>query len=162
MKHKLSQKSGLTLVELLVVIVIVMLITAAAAAGMTAASRAYRSVTTISEAQTLAGTLVTEISDELRFATEVKSVSNAITFDSERYGYNCRISTKDGYVIIGDGDNAIRVLGKNAYMGLIAEVSVAYNDTDEVIDVELIIKDNNQKWDTVNFSVKPLNTIKVS
>lgn len=86
--HRLKDKSGFTLTELLMTILILLMVTSVVAAGIPSAANAYYKVLDAANAQLLLSTTVTSLRRELALAREVEldptdhTVSNYINGES--------------------------------------------------------------------------------
>lgn len=98
-KGKITCKKGFTLIELLATTLILVLIASSLAVGIPAALNAYEKVTATAEATALLSTLSQSLTDELRYATDIKVLSKndpALTsFTSTVYGRGIRPSNAD-------------------------------------------------------------------
>lgn len=80
MTHGKMNRRGFTITEMLIVLLILMMVTMLLAAGIPLASRAYKKVVDASNAQLLLSTTMTELRDELSFASDVSVSGGVISF----------------------------------------------------------------------------------
>ena len=81
---KLRDQRGMTLTELLCTIIVMLMVSALMAVGVGFSVRTYRSSMQRSEAQVLASTLTTAISDKLRYCGSVSSTGDKIFIQAAR------------------------------------------------------------------------------
>lgn len=108
MKHSDSKKKknraqgGFTLIELLAAVVVMLLITAALSAGVPATLNAYQEMTAVSESAVLLSTLSQSLTDELRYARDIKLQSSdgltLATYTSAIYGVDVKPVSHEGKI----------------------------------------------------------------
>jgi|GEM_PF-6391528 len=128
-KKKLSAKGGFTLTELLTAMAVMALVGVAVAVGISAAAKAYFSISASSQAAVLGGTLAVELADELRFAENIilDSGGTALeTFDSRRFGPNVKIMNGSDHIAIATGTANYNLLAAETYTGLHDSVAITY------------------------------------
>lgn len=132
-RKKLRSRRGLTLAETLTTLAVFAILSVALVQGTTAAWKVYQKAVVASEARILQSTLTQALSDELRYAQNIKEEISPITFDSKTYGQNVSVQSADGRVRIGDESTSYDLLPNKAYTGgLKAEAELSYvvvNDT---------------------------------
>lgn len=151
-KKKLASKRGFSLSEVLVTLAIMSLVGVAIGLGISAAGEAYNNITTGSNAEMLCTTLATELADELRFAEEISTGGNRLTFTSRRFGAGVSVSSDEGRVQIGQND----ILAEKAYTGLDAQATVAFEGG--VFSVEIVVTRNDTQWADAHFKVSPISS----
>lgn len=145
-RKKLVSKRGLTLTEVLVAVLIFALLSVVIVYGTTAALHIYRKGVMASEARTLTATLTQSLSNELRYAQNIRVTDDAVTFDSREFGADVTIKSEDGRVRIVSNSGVYDLLGSKAYTnGLQAEVNVTYTDGLFTIDLTVFNAYVNQK-----------------
>lgn len=152
LKTKLKSRRAMTLTELLVALVIVALLTTAVVTGVGSAMQSYEKITTSSEAAILCGTLVTEISDELRFAESIaKDADGNITYYSTSHGNNVSLASSDGRITVAGK----QLLSEKAYTGLDADLELDY--LDGVFSVTISISKGDKSVSSSSFNISPIN-----
>lgn len=173
--EKLRSRRGMTLTEMLIALAIFALLTAALAVGTTAAWKVYRNAVVASEARALQSTLTQSLTNELRYAGNIKTEEatpggetpggetpvRKVSFDSETFGVKVSvISSEDGRIRIGTEEKMYDLLPEKAYTkGLKAAAAVSYAEEDGIFTVELTVKhdlfpDEGRKS---TFTVRALN-----
>lgn len=104
---RMRDSRGFTLVEMLCAVVILILLGLLINTGLNLAMRSYRDVTAQSEAELLLSTLSDALTDELRYARDVKPQGDgSIQFHSHRYNYEgldyTEIRVQGGKLYAGD------------------------------------------------------------
>ena len=101
-KKKNHAQGGFTLIELLAAVVVMLLITAALSAGIPATLNAYREMTAVSESAVLLSTLSQSLTDELRYARDIKLQSSdgltLATYTSAIYGVGVKPTAHEGKI----------------------------------------------------------------
>ncbi|HCU08198.1 MAG TPA: hypothetical protein DF480_04420, partial [Clostridiales bacterium] len=101
-KKKRRRKSGFTLIEMLAAIVVMILITAALSVGIPATMNAYQEMKAVSESTVLLSTLSQSLTDELRYARDVKLQSSdnltLASFTSSIYGLDVKPVSHEGKI----------------------------------------------------------------
>ncbi len=133
---KLRSRRGMTLAETLTALAVFAILSAALVIGTTAAWKVYRKAVVASEARTLQSTLIQSLTDELRYARNIRTDGATVSFDSETFGLGASVaSSADGRIQIGTYD----LLPEKAYTkGLKADVTVSY--ADGFFTVELTVR----------------------
>ena len=124
---KIASKRGFSLTELLVVLVIMSITSLAIGVGISSAATAYKDVKAATESSILCSTLAAELSDTLRYATNISPGSGDAVFTHRRYGVDVSVgASPDGKrVLVGNEP----VLGESAYSQLNAKAKVTYDGT---------------------------------
>ena len=127
--RKLKDNKGLTLTELLCAIIIMLLVTAVMVVGIRLGTQAYVKSVSMSEAQQLCSTLITKVSDELRYAGTINCAADGtVSFFSKSFGSNTsgKLSfgqNEDGQVTLGNE----KIITKKSYPhNLKAKVDLQY------------------------------------
>ncbi len=136
-RKKLASKGGLTLTEVLVAVLIFALLSIVILYGTTAALRVYRKGVMASEARTLTATLTQSLSNELRYAQNIRVAGDGtVTFDSRAFGADATVKNEGGRVQIRSGGESYDLLGESAYTSsLQATVKITYENGLFTIDL---------------------------
>lgn len=93
--RKLTEKSGVSVGEMLLAVLIMSLLTLVVAAGSGTVMKVYRSEKAYSESRVLANSLLTAITEEIRYASGVdadgEGTSHEVVYNSSRYGAGARL-----------------------------------------------------------------------
>lgn len=108
MRKKLNGKSGLTLVEMLAATLVLVLLTLMLVTGMQMAMSAYENIIAQNEVELLLSTAVDRLSDELRYARNVKWIMAEdgkanFKYTSNSYGHNTNLTWVSVDSAIGGG-----------------------------------------------------------
>ena len=156
---KLRSQSGMTLTEMLCAVIVVLLFSSLVAVGANAAVRSFRTSMADSQAQELCSTLVTAISDKLRYCGTV-DVSNGKIFIQDVGS----VTGSDGSVFQVDLDSGQLYLGDKKFLGAasypeglqVSGFSMSYRDN--VFDISFQIVDRQQtKLASADFQVRRIN-----
>lgn len=152
---KLRSRRGMSLAETLTALGVFVILTVALVMGTTAAWKVYQRGVVAGEARTLQSTLTQALSDELRYARNIRTEGTAVKFDSETFGLGTSvISSDDGRIQIGTYD----LLPDKAYTkGLEAEATVSYADGFFTVELTLrhtLLPDGGRE---ITFPVRALN-----
>ena len=127
LKQKLRGKAGFTLTELLLAVAILGILFATIVVGVNAAAKVYRRSVAFSDAQTLTSTLSEALSNELRYARNIKAGAGSVSFDSDTFGAGVSVSSPGGRITVGRGTQQYKLLSDSAYTsGLTAGANVSY------------------------------------
>ena len=153
---RITDKKGMSIIELLSAIIVIILVTAVLVTGVRLGVKAYTKSVSMSEAQILCTTLTTVVSDELRHTGTINTDSNGkvINFFIHGKGLGSFGQDDEGRVTIGGEP----VLSKSSYpYGLKAEVAVAMNTTQKIFNVDVTVKSKTDHVLSSNsFQVKPI------
>ncbi len=153
---KFRSRLGMTLAETLTALAVFAILSVALVIGTTAAWKVYQKAVVAGEARTLQSTLAQSLSDELRYARNIRKDGETVVFDSETFGIGVSVVTSnDGRIKIGNYD----LLPEKAYTkGLKAEVNTDY--ADGVFTVKLTVKHDllTDEKRTNSFTVRALNS----
>lgn len=124
LRNKLRCKAGITYTSTLTAFAVLALVGAAMTMGIHSALHIYRDVTALSSSEILAGTILTALEDEFRFAENIKSKDDGsvVAYDSAVFGDGVAIFYKDdgkddGQVRIGKTDSkGLRLLSSRSYL----------------------------------------------
>lgn len=108
MRKKLRSNRGMTLTELIVALAIVSLIGVSLTVGVNGAAKVYRDATRLYEAETLCGTILTALEDELRFGTNFQpdeTTNMLVTYESPVFGGGMCVNLDGDKIYIGSGDS---------------------------------------------------------
>ena len=160
---KLKSRKAFTLIEVMCVVVIMVLLSGVLLVGVRLARDSYDESISRSEGELLCSTLTTAISDELRYAgsTEVDAAGTIQTFFSQKFGrLEGGFSLSDGHVMLGE----TALLADKAYTyGLkVTTLTVQYNAAAYAFNITLKISRNGSEITSEQFSVKPVNPVKVT
>ena len=171
--QKLHSKRGMTLVELLSALIILSLVTGGMAAAVSLGSQQYQKSMRDAEAMVLYSTLMTVLSNELTYSTDihVDAQGTVQRFMSQNYVIKGNLSTLmtddsdgNGYgkVLLGNSENTdeyMSVLGKASYTrGLSAKVTkFQYHNSEHYFIVELSIGYQGAPYYTNEFHVRSVN-----
>ena len=114
MKKKLTDAGGLTLVEMLCAVVILILLGLLLNTGIQMAVRSYRDMVAQSEVELLLSTAIDALSDDLRYAQDVKYLSgdtSRFIYRSDSFGPNTQLKLENNQITA----NGKRVLPSGAY-----------------------------------------------
>ena len=150
--------------ELLCTIVILLLVSALVITGVQLGLRVFDRSVAFSQAQVLASTLKTTVSDELRYAGTVQSSDDTIGFFSQNYGedgFEGFSSNGSGQVLLGGH----KLLPSKSYpYGIRAQVNITkYDEETGIFSVTITVKNkkNTTVLAEVAFEVEQLNTAAV-
>ncbi len=136
---KFHSRLGMTLAETLTALAVFAILSVALVVGTTAAWKVYQKAVVASEARTLQSTLTQSLSDDLRYARNIRQEGDKVVYDSETFGLGASVSSTDGKIQIGAGTVQYDLLPAKAYTkGLKADVKVSY--ADGFFQVELSVK----------------------
>ena len=170
--NKLKNRSGMTLMEMLVSILILVMLVVAMGTGMNSGMRIYEDAIFESNSATLANIVNTTLSDILRYC-EVKEFSNPYVPDQEFVITNLDYGIKDAYFLLGDGEDQSILQMKNTHNKSvvdlvntgsspdlkISEFKIIYNDTGYFqIEYKITSRVNEEKVREVTSVVRLLNT----
>lgn len=124
--RKFRSRRGMTMAETLTALAVFAILSVALVIGTTAAWKVYRKAVVASEARTLQSTLIQSLTNELRYAGNIRTVDETVLFDSETFGLGVSVTASNGGRIqIGAYD----LLPEKVYTkGLKANVAVSYAD----------------------------------
>ena len=170
---KLYSSRGMTLVELLSALIILLLVSGGMAAAVSLGSQQYQKSMRDAEAMVLYSTLMTVLSNELMYSTDihVDAQGTVQRFMSQNYVIKGNLSTLmtddadgNGYgkVLLGNSENTdeyMSVLGKASYTrGLSAKVTkFQYHNSEHYFIVELSIGYQGAPYYTKEFHVRSIN-----
>lgn len=159
-RKKIKNNSGMTVFELLCAVLILLLVSSGMASAVSLGVRQYQKSIRDSESKVLYSTLMTVLSNELAYTTDIRvdavdvsGKSNVLQFQSQNYVIEGNLSTLMtdesgdygyGQILLGnskDTSESMRVLGKAAYAnGLLAKVtSITYDNRNCCFSVYLSI-----------------------
>lgn len=170
---KLRDKKGFTLIETLCAIILMLLVTSMIVNGLQFTTNNFEKTMSITEAQTLSETLKIAISDELRYATEIKREQNSqgenvVTYRNTNYGdvfdsFGAYISCdEEGHVgVIFDNDpdyNFNKLISDYTYTyGNKAEVKIDISNDYRIFNIDLTIKNSKDEvLKNISFEVEPI------
>lgn len=149
---KMRAKRGFSLAELMIVLLIMSIASIAIAVGISSAAKVYKEIRASSEANVLCGTLATELSETLRFATDISQSGSDAVFTYPRFGKNVSISTRDGRIYVGDNP----VLSDGAYMQLTAEASASYAASLFTLNIKVFDYDGDTVLSELTLTISPI------
>ena len=161
---KLRDKRGMTLTELLCTIIVMLMVSALMAVVVGFSVRTYRSSMQRSEAQVLASTLTTAISDKLRYCGSVSSTGDKIfiqevgSVSGSDSGEIFRVSDSGEVVLDEAGEK--KLLGSKAYpQGIkVSELTMEYDPDSRIFHIAFtIVGDEEQELAACDFDVKHIN-----
>ena len=91
MIHKIREKAGFSIAELLVAILILSMVSTVVAGGIPVARDAYNKITVSANAQVLLSTAIYSLRSELSTASELKIIGNEIHYRSGKNGHESKI-----------------------------------------------------------------------
>ena len=181
MKIKLKDKTGFTMVELLVAMLIMLLATGALTMTINLAIKHFYKSVQESEAQVLCATLTEFVEDELSFATVMTSspdswsggthnMGNGIAFYTETASSYARVgdSTGETYgqlVISGDNyagnffkaaNSASYEVGNVRHYDLAESMSLKWTGNHYEVVIKIVDKDDHSVLSKAEFTVKPV------
>lgn len=169
MIDRLKKRDGFTLSEMLMTVLIISLVILLLGGGVYVIKNAYDKVTAKAEAQTIASTAITKITDEFRYATGIATGSDGkCKFFSEAKG--CTIwfenpgeddGGKRGILICrgqGEEDRIQLLTDETMAEGLTPTIEYSYDEGSKVFKATIRIKYRN-KEDFVKqeLTVRPVN-----
>lgn len=179
MRKKLRSQRGMTLMEVLCAIAVMGLLTAAIAFALPATASTYKSLTSGSEASVLCSTLSEAVSQELRFASNIRPLPGAsfadagspFLYDSQRFGPSVQLSvcTIDNVACVAlqsaqDKDAApVPLISAGAYTNSLAsqggsDTRFVYLPEKKLFYVALtVFNPQTQSYVWNEFYVRPLN-----
>ncbi len=148
MGKKLRSRRGMTLAETLAALAVFAILSVVLLYGVTAAWKVYLKAVIASEARTLQSTIVQALSDELRYAENIRiEADDEVVFDSDVFGPGVSvISGEDGRIRVGvsTAANPYDLLGAKAYTsGLKAWAEIKYDAAGGLFTVTLTIKQDS-------------------
>ncbi|MDO4353233.1 MAG: hypothetical protein Q4D00_08950 [Clostridia bacterium] len=157
---RISDKKGMSIVELLSAIAVMLLVTVVLVTGVRLGVKAYTKSVSMSEAQILCTTLTTAVSDELRYAGSIYIDENGkVGFFSQNVGGDSQTgssftSDENGYVMLGETP----ILSKSSYpYGIKAEVAVTMDETDKIFNAKVTVRSKKgTELSSNEFQVKPV------
>lgn len=157
---RISDKKGMSIVELLSAIAVMLLVTVVLVTGVRLGVKAYTKSVSMSEAHILCTTLTTAVSDELRYAGSIYIDENGkVGFFSQNVGGDSQTgssftSDENGYVLLGETP----ILSKSSYpYGLKAEVVVTMDETDKIFNAKVTVRSKKgTELSSNEFQVKPI------
>lgn len=170
--NKLRNKSGMTLMEMMVSILILVLLVVAMGTGMNSGMRIYEDALFESNSASLANIVNTTLSDILRYC-EVTKVSNAAAGEAEFLVTNLDYGIKDAEFLLGDGETQSVLQMKNALSEYsidlvntgsspelkITNFKITYNEIGYFeIEYTIVSRVNTSKTRKVTSVVRLLNT----
>lgn len=139
-RKKLRSRRGLTLAETLTALAVFAILSVVLVQGVTAAWKVYQKAMIASEARTLQSTLTQALSNELRYADNIRQEDGKLFFDSETFGQGVSVQSSDGKIQVGGGEKAYDLLPAKAYTGgLEAEANLAYDQDAGLFTMTLTI-----------------------
>lgn len=166
---KLNNRKAFTLAELLAVVLILALIMTTLSGGLTVVKTAYDKITLKAESATLMSTIITKVTDELRFASEIETSGDDVTFESGIKGYRVRIKTLESggkknivmeTVQGSSGGSTISqpmVSEKTLTNDVEPEISINYNESEKYFNVTVTVKKDGNVVMEQEFTVTPVN-----
>lgn len=165
--RKLRSRRGMTLSEVLTAVLVLGLLTAAIAAGTASAAKVYHRSVAASEAQNLVDTLTDTLSEELRYARNIRVLEdNSVVFDSETFGSGVSVLNDGtaGVVMIGtkNADGTVKksceLISSKVYTsGLQAKVDLTYEKTTSLFQMTITVTAAGMKDREAALSVRALN-----
>ena len=155
LSKKLVSKRGFSLAELMIVLVIMTVISLAISIGITSAAKSYRDIRAATESSVLCSMLATELSDTLRYATDIQATgAKDAVFTHRRYGIGVSVtSTANGRVFVG----AEPVLSEGSYTQLHATAKVTYNGKVFNVQITVYDYDGTTKINEQSLTIAPLS-----
>lgn len=154
--RKLRSRRGMTLAETLAALAVFVILSAALVVGTVAAWKVYQKAVVASEARTLQSTLTQSLTDELRYAGNIRTDGDVVSFDSRTFGLGVSVSSADGKILVG----TYELLPAKAYTkGLVADAAVSYSDgffTVELVVRHDLLPDGERK---TTLTVRALNAV---
>lgn len=166
---KLNNRKAFTLAELLAVVLILALIMTTLSGGLTVVKTAYDKITLKAESATLMSTIITKVTDELRFASEIETSGDDVTFESGIKGYRVRIKTLESggkknivmETVQGSSDDSTisqpMVSEKTLTNDVEPEISINYNESEKYFNVTVTVKKDGNVVMEQEFTVTPVN-----
>lgn len=171
MKRKLRSGKGLSLVETLAAVVILLLLGLLLNAGLRMAAGSYFELTARSETGLLLSTAGNALTDELRFADNVRLEGEGCVYDSSSFGMDSRLVLQDGQIYVrsasgeGGGEEPKRLLPPGAYRWgeyQVTELKIVYHEESACFDVVLEVKEaEGDIGAKAEFTVRCLNMEKL-
>lgn len=159
---KIKNRKAFTLVEMLCVIIVIVLMTAVFAAAINLAVESYDNSVMRSENELLTSTLMTVISDELRYAgnTRVDAAGQISSIFSQKFGsLSGGFSLSDGRIMLGE--HALLADKAYTYGQKVSAINVIYHADEGVFSVSFSITHKGSVLSAKEFSVKPINAVKI-
>lgn len=136
--NKLRNKSGMTLMEMMVSILILVLLVVAMGTGMNSGMRIYEDALFESNSASLANIINTTLSDILRYC-EVASFRDPDLPDQEFVITNLDYGIKDAYFQLGDGADQSVLQMKNSLSGYTIDlVNTGSSPNLKITDFEIV------------------------
>ncbi|NLD20515.1 MAG: prepilin-type N-terminal cleavage/methylation domain-containing protein [Clostridiales bacterium] len=168
MMNKIKEKNGFTLSEMLMTVLIICLVVLLLGGGVYVIKNAYDKVTAKAEAQTIASTAITKLTDEFRYATGISENDGHWEFMSGNM--NCVIwfenadsaSGKRGILICrrhgGTGEKIQLLTNETMAEGLTPRITYEYDEDAGVFNATVRIKyKDKENFVKQELNVKPVN-----
>lgn len=169
MKKKLSSRKGFSLVEMLAATMVLVLLVLILNVGLNLSVKSYRTMTAESETQLLLSSVTNVLSDELRYARDIVTKTEATEdteglsgnldrFLSVSYGRNTALSLKEGQLYA----NGKRMLAAGAYGNgtyQIERLKITYDEQAETFALEIKVSGVDDITAETALSIRPLNAI---
>lgn len=152
--RKLRSRRGLTLTEMLVALAILGLVSGAIATGISSSLPVYQQSVALSESEVLTSTLAQALSDELRYARDIRTETGSAdlkNYTSTLYGAGAAIAVSDGKLTVGGNP----LIGSGAYTSQKADVAITY--VEPMFTITLTISQDTRTVRTSEFSIRALN-----
>lgn len=158
--NKLHSHRGLTLVEMVIAAGVLSLLGLMLHTGLSMAQDSYYKMSEEAESQLLLSTLSDLISNELRYARDVKTEDNGMLqyYTSVNYGINTSLSLDEEGQLKANGRRMLSsgAYGNGAYRIDASTWHIAY-DKDGVFQVTLKVTGRHSVSNEISFSVRCLN-----
>jgi prepilin-type N-terminal cleavage/methylation domain-containing protein len=159
MRKKLRSKKGTTLVELLAVVAVVALLAMMIGSGLGLALNSYRKMVSQSETQMLLSTVSDVLTDELRYARDVRTTEDGelLDFTSVTYGRHTTLSLKNGHLLANGSQQMLStgVYGKDSC--LISVLNISYDADEGMFNVTLKVANTSSFETETHISVRCMN-----
>lgn len=173
---KIKSNSGMTIFELLCAVLILLLVSSGMASAVSLGVRQHQKSLRDSQSKVLYSTLMTVLSNELAYTTDIQmdTNGNVLRFQSQNYVIEGNLSAlltdesgDDGYgqLLLGNSEDPsenMNLLGKAAYAkGLLAKVTwITYNNSDCCFSVYLSIGYKGTECYGGEFQIRNVNQTK--
>jgi prepilin-type N-terminal cleavage/methylation domain-containing protein len=166
MKKKLRSQKGMTFIELVAAVMIMSLLGLMLQSGIGLAVKSYRRMTADSETQLLLSTATSALTDELRYARDIKTNEDTTLndFTSVSFGRHTTLSvSSDGQLMVNadSGSNGKRLIATGAYGNGAYSISlceITYDSAGGIFHVRLSVSDGESGETDTEFDVRCLNS----
>lgn len=135
---KLNTGSGMTILEMLVSMLIVVMVFVAVSTGISVGQRVFFDSTKTSQSQILMESLIAAVEGDLRYATDVSTVSNEIQFtNAERDFRDATLKYADGKLVASTASGIYDLVPEPTYTVEVADFTATQTGDTINMTIEL-------------------------